>query len=145
MTVQEEVNRLKDEAMKKAREAECILELQKRFPDLKQHRNRWNTVRFYSASVNADVEKASIGHNCGCCPDSPLEVWPYIETEFGKVHSDPPVFTVGEGSWGGGDVAYDDWESKMKEAGIHEGVIQMVRNHFQEYGYDPYADDDEDD
>ena len=107
------------------------LELVKTYPDIWLHTNRWKTRRYVSQMVNEVVTHADICHNCGCCNDSPLEVWPYLEQEGVKVYSDPPTFIVGE-KCGYGDRPYDNWEENLKKAGIPVAMIQKVQEHFDE-------------
>ena len=100
------------------------------FPDLYQHTNRWKKERWASKHANAKVTACDIGHNCGCCSDSPLEIWPYLEVDGRRVYSDPPVFTVGEAGYSGGDRAYSGWAHKMRDVGISEAVIAQVKAYF---------------
>ena len=102
------------------------------FPDLLKHTSRWRQVRYYSKSVNTKVDKFDLSHDCGCCPDSPLELWPYIETPNGNVYSNPPNFTVGEKHWIHGDYPYAKWKKELVEAGIPESIIQAISDHFKE-------------
>ena len=102
------------------------------FPDLYEHTNRWQHKRWASKSANALATSCDIAHNCGCCTDSPLEVWPYCEVDGRRVYSDPPHFTVGEDTFEGGDRAYAGWAHKLREAGIAEVVITQVKAHFAE-------------
>jgi len=102
------------------------------YPDLKRNVNRWKTVRLCSASVNDKTDKYDCSHNCGCCNDSPLEVWPYLETECGKVYSDPPSFQVGEKHWISGDEPYSGWKGTLREANIPEEIIEKVSHKFRE-------------
>ena len=66
------------------------------YPDLKKHTGRWEKVAYFSKEANSKVTNYDCRHNCGCCNDSPLEIWPYVETSDGKVYSDPASFMVGE-------------------------------------------------
>src|SRR5262249_36369247 len=69
------------------------------YPDLRRYEGRWKKFAFCSASVNDKVTDYETRFNCSCCPDSPLEFWPYLETEHGRVYSDPPDFFIGEKSY----------------------------------------------
>lgn len=123
----ESAEALKKEAAQKLTEAERLLRLQAEFPDLKKYVGRWNKVAYYSKSVNDKVTDYESRHNCGCCNDSPLEVWPYVETPDGRVYSDPPSFMVGERvpvSYG--DRAYPGWEKKLLDVGISGAVVERV-------------------
>lgn len=131
-SIQEELTKLNKEASEKASEAEKLLRLSASFPDLQKHVGRWNKVAYYSASVNSKVQRFDIRHNCGCCSDSPLEVWPYLETPDGNVYSDPPCFQVGEKYYLGGDRPYPKWREKLEAAGIPEVIIGAISMHFRE-------------
>jgi hypothetical protein len=122
---------LRKEAAEKTVEAAKLEGLFKDFPDLLKHVNRWQRVRYYSKSVNPRVTDYDCSHNCGCCSDSPLEVWPYLETENGKVYSDPVCFTVGEKAHMG-DRPYAGWKEKMREAHTPESIIERIQQHFKD-------------
>lgn len=125
------IETLEEELSEKQKELESLKARYAKYPDLKRHVNRWKTVRYCSASVNDKVTECDIAHNCGCCGDSPLEVWPYLETELGKLYSDPPRFTVGEKHWIAGDAPYAGWKEDFRKAGISEIIISQVSNHFK--------------
>ena len=127
----ESAEALRKEAAQKLAEAERLTRLQARFPDLRKHVGRWNKVAYCSKSVNPLAEKYESRHNCGCCNDSPLEVWPYVETEDGRVYSDPPMFFVGERHWMGGDTPSPGWRESLQKAGIPQVVIDGVAAHFR--------------
>jgi hypothetical protein len=122
---------LRKEAAEKTAEADNLERMLKEFPDLLKNVNRWRKVRYYSPSVNPRVDKYDMSHNCGCCEDSPLEVWPYLETENGRVYSDPSRFQVGEKSYHG-DRPYSGWKEKMREAHIPESIIESIQEHFRQ-------------
>jgi hypothetical protein len=103
----------------------------KAYPNLRKRVGRWEKVAYYSKDVNTVVDRFDLRHNCGCCNDSPLEIWPYLETPIGRVYSDPPEFRVGEKSYFGGDKPYDAWDATMKAAGIPDVIIGAVSVHFE--------------
>lgn len=138
--VSKEVAKLRMEAASKVEEAERLLILEAEFPGLKKHTNRWNRVRFVSPAVNSKADQFDQCHNCGCCEDSPLEVWPYLETPHGRVYSDPPYFRVGEKTGWSTDRPYPGWDEEMRKAGIQEPIIERVRKHFQKSEEDEYDD-----
>jgi len=144
------IETLEKELNDKQEELKNLRALYTKYPDLKRNVNRWKRVRFYSASVNNKVDKYDCSHNCGCCSDSPLEVWPYLETEFGNVYSDPFCFQVGEKHGISGDVAYPGWKKNLREAKIPENIIESVSNSFKKDAEDrrlaveSYDDEDED-
>lgn len=122
---------LQEEASKKQAEAERLQKLSASVPNLQKHVGRWNKVVYYSPDANPKATRFDMRHNCGCCSDSPLEVWPYMETEHGNVYSSPPCFQVGERCYLGGDTPYPGWEGKLKEYGLPEVIIGAVRMHFE--------------
>lgn len=130
-SIQEELTKLNKEAAEKTAEVERLTLLSTEFPDLKKHVGRWDKVAYYSSSVNSKVDQVELRHNCGCCSDSPLEAWPYLETPNGKVYSDPPCFQVGEMHYLGGDGPYPKWKEGLKSAGISEVVIEVISMHFK--------------
>jgi len=131
MSLLDDIQKLRQESGSKLAEADRLVRLIEAFPDLKKHVGRWNKVAYYSKSVNSKVTRFDLRHNCGCCSDSPLEVWPYQETEHGNIYSDPPCFQVGERSYLGGDTPYSAWEDKLKTAGIPESIIGAIEMHFE--------------
>ena len=140
------VGSLLQEAADKMAEAERLKALMKEFPDLQKYVGRWNKVAYYSKTVNEKVQRFDLRHNCGCCNDSPLEVWPYLETPHGKVYSDPPQFVVGERHWISGDVPHSGWKKLLQEAHLPEAIIGAISAHFREdaeYRKSLADDDDE--
>lgn len=142
MSLEDHINKLNSEIEKNQKELATLEKLKAQFPDLRVHINRWKTQRYYSALANELAEHYDMKHNCGCCGDSPLEVWPYTEYEGQRVYSDPPVFTVGENSYFG-DVPHEGWEDKLRVAKIKEKLIDSIQIHFDfEKSVKGYGDDD---
>lgn len=132
LAVPRDIVTLRKEAAEKLAEAAKLEAMLQAFPNIRKHVGRWNKVAYYSKDVNSKVDRFDLRHNCGCCNDSPLEIWPYLETEHGKVASDPPMFRVGERERTyGGDIPYPDWDKKMQDAGLSEGLIGSVSMHFK--------------
>jgi hypothetical protein len=118
--------------MAKIEEAEKLERLEKAYPDIQKRVGRWNKVTYFTKAVNEQVTDFDARHNCGCCSDSPLEIWPFVKTENGNVYSDPPCFTVGERDyWSCHDKPYDGWDTKMLAAGIPEAIVDGVRVYFK--------------
>lgn len=132
MSIQEDIDKLTKEATQRKDEIQQLSALWAEFPDLQKRVGRWNKVAYYSKSVNPKVQRFDIRHNCGCCNDSPLEIWPYLETPHGKVYSDPPMFQVGEKHWISGDKPYAGWKTKLRDADIPEVIIGAVQVHFDQ-------------
>jgi hypothetical protein len=133
MKIQEKLDELRREAEKNQVEAEKLEELAKLYPDLEEHIGRWNKSVMCSASVNGLVTDFDDRFNCGCCPDSPWEVWPYLDTPCGKVYSNPAEFQVGEKYEGSAATPCKDWQNSLRKAGISEKVIEGVSNRFDSF------------
>lgn len=131
MTVHDEIARLRNEQDKLRTETERLERLHVAFPDLQKHVGRWDRVAYYSKSVNGLVDRFDLRHNCGCCRDSPLELWPYLETPDGNVHSDPPQFRIGEKHRIAGDRPAHGWKDELKKAGLPEIIIGAVEMRFK--------------
>lgn len=128
--IQKELERLQQEEADAKEKLENLGQLSAAYPDLRTFKGRWEKKVYCAKSANASVTGCDIRHNCGCCHDSPLEVWPYLETEHGKVYSDPPRFMVGEKESYDFDRPYDGWKSDMEETGISAEVVSLVQEYF---------------
>lgn len=100
------------------------------YPDIKTYTGRWKKEVFCSPSVNPLVNRFEHRFNCGCCSDSDFEVWPYLETEFGNIYSDPACFKIGEKCYYGGASPYPNWRNKLTN--ISEIVIKQIEDYFLE-------------
>lgn len=131
--MQDEIDKIRKEAESELEKANLLQKVLDKYPDLKKHTNRWNKVRYSSASVNGDVTDVEIYHNCGCCNDSPLEVSPFLEIEGMRIYGDPASVMVGEKyEWGIGDKPWSEWEEKLDEHGFAEVVKKKVQEHFKD-------------
>lgn len=122
---------LRKEAKQKLEKAQNIENLLMKFPDLNRFVGRWEKEVFCSRSVNSIVDKYDRRYNCGCCEDSPLEIWPYIETEYGKVYSYPACFRVGERSGFSSSRPYDNWKERLEKENISENIIKKIESFFE--------------
>lgn len=111
------------------------------YTDIEESRDRWGDIKLSSPSINAETDNILINHNCGCCPDSPLQVWPYKIIEGFKVFSKPACFMVGEqNQWGYGEIEYDGWQDKLRKENITEIVINKVQEFFNNNKPEDYED-----
>lgn len=115
----------------KQTEQKFILDLEQQFPGIKSYTGRWNKKVYCSKSVNKFVDQFEHRHNCGCCSDSPLEVWPYIEIDGNKIYSDPPCLTVGE-AFHYGDIPNKNWKQILQKYEISDVIIDKVQKFFEE-------------
>ncbi len=131
MSLVEHAAKLRKEASERTTEAERIERLAADFPDLRRHVGRWEKIVYCSKSVNAKVTDFETRYNCGCCADSPLEFWAYLETPNGRVYSDPPSFFIGEkGHFYGTAVAKAGWKDQLHNANIPEALIERMDTRF---------------
>ena len=146
MDIQEYIKKKQEEALKAKVDVEGASALLEQFPDLELHINRWKRERYSSAHANSMTTDCDISHNCGCCPDSPLEVWPYVQLGAVRVYSKPACFMVGEkNAYGYGECPYPDWQERMEKEGIPDAVIQKVAQYFAANPETSEDGDDDDD
>lgn len=131
LAVPRTIEELRKEAAQKLNEADKLEKLLRAFPNLRKQTGRWNKVAYYSKDVNSKVNRFDLRHSCGCCSDSVLEIWPFLETPDGDIYSDPPKFVVGEKHWIAGDRPYANWNKEMRSANIPEAIIDAVQMHFE--------------
>lgn len=136
------IERRRQELKQKADDAATLEKLIARFPDLKIHTNRWEQKRYTSAEANAQCTDYDLAHNCGCCNDSPLELWPYMEFEGAKIYAAGVPFTIGEKYYWLGEDPYTGWDSQLRNVRIPEAIIAKIETYFAE---NPPQNRDEDD
>lgn len=132
LAVRRTIETLREEGNQRDIEADRLTCLLAEFPDVRKHVGRWNKVAYYSKAANTRATGFDQRYNCGCCPDSPLEIWPYVETAHGRLYTDPPMFTVGERA-GMGARPNPGWERRIRDALIPETIIEGVTTLFIEY------------
>lgn len=131
-TVAEIIVTLQKESAEKLREIERLKRLLAVFPDLQRDIGRWEKVVYSSKAVNELVTDYDRRLNCGCCPDSPLEIWPYLETPDGRIYSNPSCFVVGERHWISGAISQPGWKDKLRSAKIPEAIIERIAQGFRD-------------
>lgn len=132
-----------EELEQKKAEAKLVEALLVEFPDLKITTDRWKRQRYSSASVNARATSVDFRHNCGCCPDSPLEARPYIEALGVQIFANPDRYCVAE-KYNVYEVELPGWEADMRKEGVSDAAIEQVRSYLVACQPPPYQDDDED-
>jgi hypothetical protein len=128
---------LKQEIKKLQKEVSRREKLQEKFPDLKEHKNRWGTIRLQSKIANSMVNKIDLIAGCGCCNDAPIYAYPYLEFAGEKIYSDPAQICVAEKIPGEWDKYYwfEEWEKTLKDIGINQVAIDSIKtseNSFEE-------------
>ena len=135
------INKLEKEVVDKTAEILKLKALLESFPDLETYSGRWDKEVYCSPSVNTLVTSYDSRHNCGCCSDSPLEIWLYMDTPLGKVYSKPAMFFVGERSYHG-DVSFLGWEDNFRKYNIPEHIIAKIALRFKKEELDPDEEED---
>jgi hypothetical protein len=125
MKIQEKLTQLK-------KEAERLDNLTKLYPDLEEYTGRWERSVVCSVSVNGLVTDFDSRFNCGCCSDSPWEVWPYLKTPYGRVYSNPARFSVGTKYDHDIAIPDKDWKKDLLRAGIADTVIEKISEVFEQ-------------
>ena len=134
---------LRKEAARVDRQAQML----EKYPDLEEIGFRWNKKCLSSKGVNRHVDKVDIRHNCGCCDDSPIEVFPYKNVDGVVVYSKPACFFVGKKNWdygGYGERPNEDWQEELIEAEINPIVIKIVDDWFKANPPGQFPDEDDD-
>lgn len=146
MDSKDKIKELQDKIAAYQREISTIESVGEEISDLEISRDRWDHEYYTSKSANSKVTGAWFNHNCGCCADSPLQMWPYLETGDRRIHSSPKYFTIGEKCPNCcDDKPYDGWEEELRQAGIPESVIEIGRQYFKENECNGRCWDDDDD
>ena len=105
---------------------------------------RWGKECCCSRKVNSNVTDFEYRFNCGCCSDSPLEVFPYVMRGDVKIYSSPSCFKVGErNACGTGVVPYDNWNERLRKENISESVIEKIKQHLERHAPEDFDDDDD--
>lgn len=133
-TIQKKMDELAD----KQKEADRLVALREEFPDLKIDTDRWRRERYVSKSVNARATEVDFRHNCGCCPDSPLEARPYIETMGVQIFSDPDRYWIGERYDYSYDTATPGWKDSFHANNISQQAIDKVESHLRAVAPEDY-------
>jgi len=127
----------------------CELETSlKLFPDLEEHRDRWETIRLCTPSINKLTDDVEIRHSCGCCADASLQAWPFKLIQGTYIYSKPTCFFIGQqNDYGYGEIPDPNWQDKLKEADIPQMVIDKIQAYLDNNPpiYDEDEDEDEED
>lgn len=123
MTIEQDIDELKAAAT----EAERLEKLKQAYPNVKTYVGRWDKKVYCTADVNFLVDQHEKRFNCGCCGDSPLELWTYLETENGRVYSDPPKFVIGEKDYVLDFRLDEGWEDDLLQSGLNPSFVSRTK------------------
>lgn len=118
---------LAKEIEQQQQELDQIKKLMELYPDLRKNVNRWKTVTYCSKTANSQCNDFGMRYSCGCCSDAAKMVLPFIETPYGKVHSDPVEFTIGSKD----SSELLDFEKHMTDSGIPKELIERIRKTYE--------------
>lgn len=124
--MQKHIAALKQEASEKLQFAEKLEKLLTLYPDLSIDKDRWNNIIYCAKSANDKVIDYELKHGCGCCPDATAIVYPYIDTEHGRVYSNPHFYVGSKDECSDGYKENNGWKEKLRTANIPEEIIQKV-------------------
>lgn len=116
------------EIEKLRKRADQLEKLKSEFPDLREYGDRWEKILI---SKQVKPEKYSLKHSCGCCDDSPLLMYFYVERHGERVYTDPPYVRVGEKNRNYGeegepiDIWYPGWKLDVTKA-YGEEVLALL-------------------
>ena len=117
--------------------------LKKSYPDLVRNEYRWGKECFSSKSINDKVTSFEWRNNCSCCPDSAVELFPYLTVGDFKIYCEPACYRVGHQNFGNGINPFPDWKTKMHAAGLNSNLIQQVQGFLDKHTPDPNYEDKE--
>jgi hypothetical protein len=120
----------RDSYQKQIDELELLIQ---KYPSVQLHKDRWERCRYYTSEVNSLVDKVQIMHNCGCCDDSPLEVWPCLEVEGIPIFASGIPYTVGYKNYYNGEMPIDGWQNKFITNNINPIIIEKIQKYFDEH------------
>ena len=123
---------LLEKIQKQQNELDKIKKLIELFPDLRENVDRWKNVKYASKSANKLCTDYHIRFSCGCCADAGRLLCPFVETEFGRVYSDPVEFWIGQKDL---DSLNENWQQQLKDAEIPQAIIEKLESHY-DYEYD---------
>lgn len=128
-TVQKRLDELNAQVKTTHDETMEIINLFDQLPDLEITYDRWKVKRYSSLEVNARATKYYTGYSCGCCSDSPLFLYPFIELDGIRVHTKPVRFYIGERcEYTEDGIRYDtDCLEEMKKQGLSSILIDEVK------------------
>jgi hypothetical protein len=134
--IQKTLEEMRKKAEQDAEEIAKLGRLAQTYPDLARKEGRWGRVVYATASVNPLVDKFFSRYNCGCCEDSPYEVWPYHDTPDGPVSSVPACFFVADRT-DEGALPREGWRADLERHHIPTALLDQIAQSLLQ----PYHDD----
>lgn len=123
---QKKIDQLRNEINKYNKEIDKLENIIKLYPDAIIEYKRGGGYYCCSASVNDKANKVIITHSCGCCSDASLVAFPYIETKYGNIYSNPCKFHIGE------RFLNNNWKDGLLAANISNEIIDQIKSHMKQ-------------
>lgn len=124
--IQEKISRLRKEIDERNKEIDNLENIIKLYPDAIIEYKRGGGYYCCSTSVNNKANKVIITHSCGCCSDASLVAFPYIETKYGNIYSNPRKFHIGE------RFLNNNWKDELLAANISNEIIDQIKSHMKQ-------------
>ena len=125
MTLEEKLN-------KEIEDKKNLLELSKKYPSLKEVKNRWGHIFYSAKEVNDIANEVAFVHSCGCCRDAVLYLMPYVVDSGVEIYSDPFQIIIGERYDFSYDILYENWEKDVVKYGLNEFAIEETKKYFKQ-------------
>jgi hypothetical protein len=127
------INKKHQQLTEQQQEYATLVKIAEKYPDLKEHTDRWGNKYYTSASANQDVTDYDLRHSCGCCPDSILYLYPYLLIDVVKVYGGPLPFNIGDQEPSYGTARPNPyWIEELTKAKIPEFIISKLQEYFDQ-------------
>lgn len=107
--------------------------------------HRWDKECFCSPRINPIANRWEVRKNCGCCADTIIEAFPYVEENGLKIYTQPSVFVIGQANYGNGIIPTEKWEENMAKANISPAIIGDIRSYLEKHEPRDIEDEEEED
>lgn len=132
MQIQEKINKIREEIRKGEAEIKKLEVITSKFPDAYIQQDRWKTERVFSETATPLCDKYEWKHSCGCCSDSPLFAYPYLETEFGKVYAHGAPFRIlDRDEWGSGNYLRNKFD--VRATALSDSMKSQIQDHIDRW------------
>jgi hypothetical protein len=131
--IEEKIEELSKNKIKTEENILVLEKIKNKFNNVTIQLDRWRKEYVCSPDINSIADNYYTHHDCGCCDDSPLFIFPYIEFENVKIYSDPYKICIGEKNYEFGDKINDNCEEKLVKHNISKKIIEFVVTMKEEY------------
>jgi hypothetical protein len=126
MQIQEKIDKLQAEILRLNKDIVQLKRIVEKFPDAFISQDRWKNERVFSKIASPLCDKYDWRHSCGCCADSSVQVWPYLETEFGKVFAaEAPLYVMDRDEYGMGTYLRNGFD--VSKTNLSDGMKRQIQ------------------